>query len=72
MEVLVQEARDAFEEEQIVELRSEEVDDVEANVERIEKWIGEWRKDHGGDGGEVQAKGSAGKKDEDDPMFLHG
>lgn len=68
MEVLVQEARDAFEQEQVVELKSEEADDVDANVERIEKWTDQWRKDHG----EVEAKGSGEKKDEDDPMFLHG
>ncbi|KAK6435769.1 factor activating pos9 [Oleoguttula sp. CCFEE 5521] len=73
MEVLVQEARDAYDEEMIVELRSEEVEDVEKNVERIEKWIGEWKKEHGkGEGGDVDAKGAGEKKDEDDPMFLHG
>ncbi|OQO03540.1 hypothetical protein B0A48_10204 [Cryoendolithus antarcticus] len=73
MEVLVQEARDAYDEEMIVELRSEEVEDVEKNVERIEKWIGEWKKEHGkGEGGDVEAKGAGEKKDEDDPMFLHG
>lgn len=71
MEVLVQEARDAFDEEQVVELRSEKSEDVDSNVERIEKWIGQWRKDHGG-GEEVEAKGEGGKNDEDDPMFLHG
>ncbi|KAK6434382.1 factor activating pos9, partial [Oleoguttula sp. CCFEE 5521] len=73
MEVLVQEARDAYDEEMIVELRSEEVEDVEKNVERIEGWIGEWKKEHGKGGrGDVEAKGVGEKKDEDDPMFLHG
>nr|OQO15746.1 hypothetical protein B0A51_15188 [Rachicladosporium sp. CCFEE 5018] len=73
MEVLVQEARDAYDEEMIVELKSEEVEDVEKNVERIEKWIGEWKREHGkGEGGDVEAKGAGEKKDEDDPMFLHG
>ncbi|OQO04469.1 hypothetical protein B0A48_09391 [Cryoendolithus antarcticus] len=73
MEVLVQEARDAYDEEMIVELKSEEVEDVEKNVERIEKWIGEWKREHGkGEGGDVEAKGAGEEKDEDDPMFLHG
>ena len=71
MEVLVQEARDAYDEDMIVELRSEKAEDVEANVERIEKWIEDWKKDHGKDG-EVEAQAQSGQKDEDNPMFLHG
>lgn len=76
MEVLVQEARDAYDEEIVVELKSEKAEDVEGNVERIESWIQQWRKDNGKakeKEGEVEAKGSGGgKRDEDDPMFLHG
>lgn len=73
MEVLVQEARDAYEGEMVVELRSERAEDVEGNVERLDTWIRNWRKDHGKDGeGDVEAKDEGGKKDEDDPMFLHG
>lgn len=72
MEVLVQEAREAYDGEVVVELKSEKVEDVDENVDRIERWIEQWRKDHGKDGG-VEAKGEGGtKKDEDDPMFLHG
>ena len=73
MEVLVQEAREAYDEGMVVELRSEKADEIEGNVERIEKWIGQWKEEHGG-GGDVKAKGGEGKeaKDEDDPMFLHG
>lgn len=73
MEVLVQEARDAYEGEMVVELRSERAEDVEGNVERLDTWIRNWRRDHGKDGeGAVEAKDEGGKKDEDDPMFLHG
>ena len=70
MQVLLQEARDAYDEQIVVELKSEDADDVESNVERVEKWIEQWRKDHGKEG-EVKAE-VEGQKDEDDPMFLHG
>ncbi|KAK3112296.1 factor activating pos9 [Teratosphaeriaceae sp. CCFEE 6253] len=63
MEVLVQEAREAYDEEIIVELRSEETGDVDGNVERIEQWVQNWRKDHGK--GVVQAQG---ERDEDNPI----
>ena len=69
MEVLLQEARDAYEEDIVVELRSESLSDIDENVDRIVTWVENWKKDHGG--GEVEAQ-NAGKKDEDDPMFLHG
>lgn len=68
MEVLVQEAREAYDEEMIVELRSEKTEDIDSNVERIEQWIKQWKKDNGKDA--VEAKEA--KRDEDDPMFLHG
>jgi len=53
MEVLLQEARDAYEEEIVVELHSEDVDMIEENIGRIEGWIEGWKKDHpdGIDGG---------------------
>ncbi|KAK4621906.1 Adenylate kinase isoenzyme 6 HBR1 [Fulvia fulva] len=70
MQVLLEEAREAYAPEMVVELKSEDADEVESNVERVEKWIEQWRKDHGKEG-EVKAE-SEGKKDEDDPMFLHG
>ena len=47
MEVLLEEARGAYDEEIVVELRSDEAEDVEANVERIERWIENWKKDRG-------------------------
>lgn len=70
MEVLLQEARDAYDEQMIVELKSEKTEDIDSNVERLEQWIQNWKRDHGKDG-DVSAQ-EDGKKDEDDPMFLHG
>ena len=75
MEVLLQEAREAYEGEIVVELKSEGTGDLDGNVERIETWVENWRRDHGKGNGDVKAKGNGGgngKKDEDDPMFLHG
>lgn len=46
MEVLLLEARESYDEEVVVELRSDEADDIEGNVERIETWITNWKKDH--------------------------
>ena len=53
MEVLLQEARDAYDEQIIVELRSEDAEQIETNVERIEAWVEAWKRDHpDGVGGE--------------------
>ena len=46
--MLLQEARDSYDEEIIIELRSDTVEEVESNVERIEGWVAQWRKDNGG------------------------
>ena len=47
MEVLLEEARESYEEHIVVELHSDEAaDDVEENVERIESWIRNWHEDH--------------------------
>ncbi|CAD6439663.1 b7c8b421-31ee-4218-a7a9-8dcb563c8a21 [Sclerotinia trifoliorum] len=46
MEVLLEEARESYDEEIVVELRSDTSDEVESNVERIEAWIKQWKKDH--------------------------
>ena len=75
MEVLVQEARDAYDSDVVVELKSEQTEDIDGKVDRMEQWIKQWKKDHGKDSGDVKAQqdgGGRGKKDEDDPMFLHG
>lgn len=46
MEVLLDEARQSYAEEIVVELRSDEADDIEENVGRIETWIKNWKQDH--------------------------
>lgn len=46
MEVLLQEARDSYDAEIIVELTSNTSDEVESNVERIEAWVKQWKKDY--------------------------
>lgn len=46
MEVLLQEARDSYDEQIVVELHSDDLDQIDENVERIEAWIKMWKKDH--------------------------
>ncbi|KAF4634654.1 hypothetical protein G7Y89_g3453 [Cudoniella acicularis] len=46
MEVLLQEARDAYDEEIVVELRSDTAEEMENNIERIESWITNWKKNN--------------------------
>ncbi len=46
MEVLLQEARDSYEEEIVVELTSNTSDEMESNIERLEAWVKQWKKDH--------------------------
>lgn len=46
MEVLLQEAREAFDEEIVVELTSNSSEEMESNIDRIESWIQQWKKDH--------------------------
>jgi adenylate kinase len=48
MQVLLDEAREAYKEEIVVELKSESNEDVEANLERVEEWVEGWRRDNGG------------------------
>lgn len=45
MEVLLDEARESYDEEIVIELRSDEAGDVEGNVGRIETWIKNWKED---------------------------
>ncbi|KAI0123510.1 AAA domain-containing protein [Xylariales sp. AK1849] len=53
MEVLLQEARDSYDEQIVVELTSNDSDQMESNVDRIEAWVKQWKKDNveGGAGG---------------------
>ena len=44
MEVLLTEARESYDENVIVELKSNDNEDLDSNVERLETWLGSWRK----------------------------
>ncbi|KAL5351585.1 factor activating pos9 [Pseudogymnoascus australis] len=46
MEVLLQEARDSYDEEIVVELTSNTSEEVDSNVARIEAWVAQWIKDN--------------------------
>ncbi|RKF62696.1 Adenylate kinase isoenzyme 6-like protein HBR1 [Erysiphe neolycopersici] len=46
MEVLLQEARESYDEEIVIELISDTSDDLKSNVERIESWIKQWIQDN--------------------------
>lgn len=46
MEVLLQEARDSYDEEIVIELQSNTTEDLETNVERIEAWYRQWKEDN--------------------------
>ncbi|GAB1519315.1 factor activating pos9 [Rhizoctonia solani] len=49
MQTVLDEAKSSYAEEIIVELKSENTEDLEANVSRICTWVDSWMKDHGGD-----------------------
>ncbi|MCJ1354369.1 MAG: factor activating pos9 [Icmadophila ericetorum] len=42
MEVILSEARESYDAKVVIELQSNEVEDVESNVERIEQWTKQW------------------------------
>lgn len=46
MEVLLQEARDSYDDEIVIELQSNTTEDLETNVERIEAWYKQWKEDN--------------------------
>ena len=46
MEVLLEEARESYEEEIVVELRSDDADDMDGNLERIMTWIKQWKQNN--------------------------
>ena len=47
MGTVLEEAREAYAEEIVVALRSEDTDDLESNVSRILTWIESWKTDRG-------------------------
>jgi adenylate kinase len=42
MQVVLEEARDSYQEEIIVELQSDSVEQMESNTERIQEWANNW------------------------------
>jgi adenylate kinase len=53
MQTVLEDAKESYAEEIVIELRSESVEDMESNVSRIVLWIENWRRDRGfaGEGG---------------------
>ena len=47
MQTVLEEARSAYTEEIVVELRGETPDEMESNVERMVLWVRNWRKERG-------------------------
>ena len=54
MQVLLDEARESYKKEIVVELKSESNEDVEGNLERVEAWVEQWRKDNAANGEEEE------------------
>ena len=49
MQVLLDEARNAYDDEMVIELKSNAVEDLDSNVERIGMWIEHWKKNNATD-----------------------
>lgn len=49
MQVVLDEARSSYSEEVVVELRSENTDDIEVNVERLVQWVNAWQQNQSAD-----------------------
>jgi len=49
MEVILDEARESYDEEIIVELQSDNTDQIDSNVDRIVEWVEQWRKNNNED-----------------------
>ena len=46
MQVILDEARESYDLNIVHELRSNNVEDMEKNVERVSEWIENWKRDH--------------------------
>ncbi|CAO3621724.1 unnamed protein product [Cunninghamella blakesleeana] len=49
MQVVLEEARESYAPEIVVELKSNDIDDMESNVERVKLWLDAWKKNNGHD-----------------------
>lgn len=46
MQVILEEAKESYDEEIVVELQSNNTDEIDSNVERISLWLQQWSQDH--------------------------
>lgn len=46
MQVILEEALESYDEEIVVELQSNDTDEIDSNVERIDSWLKQWKLDH--------------------------
>ena len=47
MQVLLDEARESYDEQIVVELQSATAEELESNLDRIEGWVKQWKEDQG-------------------------
>ena len=47
MDVILIEAKESYEEDIVVELKSESVEEMEENISRIEQWVENYRQNNG-------------------------
>jgi len=62
MQVILEEAREGFEEGVVVELASDGVEEMEGNAERVRGWVESWRGrrvESGEEGGKERGKGES-------------
>ncbi|CAI4210197.1 unnamed protein product [Parascedosporium putredinis] len=45
MDVLIEEARESYDDEIVIELTSDSSEEMEGNIDRIEQWVQQWRLD---------------------------
>lgn len=50
MQVILEDARESFAEEIVIELQSETVEDMQSNVDRIIAWLNQWLEDNKSEG----------------------
>lgn len=46
MQVVLEEARESYDEQDVIELQSDNSDEIDSNVERISAWIGHWTRNN--------------------------
>lgn len=62
MQVILEEAHDSYDEDIVIELHSDDTDQIDENVGRITTWIDNWIKNHPegatSAGGPIESEGS--------------